>query len=225
MDTVFGKKGLMYRLVVFDLDGTLLDTLADLAFSTNEALEAHGLPGRTIDEVRRFVGNGIRKLIERAVPAGTGIETVDAVFDDFKRSYAIHAADTTHPYPGIPALLKGLRDAGIHCALVSNKADFAVQELVERYFPGQLDIAVGEREGIAKKPAPDMLEHVLAELGVPKDETVYVGDSEVDFATAANTGCDLVLCSWGFRSVEELRALDPARIVGTPEELLATLLG
>ena len=171
------------------------------------------------------MGNGIRKLIERAVPAGTGIETVDAVFDDFKRSYAIHAADTTHPYSGVPALLKCLRDAGIHCALVSNKADFAVQELVERYFPGKLDIAVGEREGIAKKPAPDMLEHVLAELGVPKDETVYVGDSEVDFATAANTGCDLVLCSWGFRSVEELRALGPARIVGTPEELLATLLG
>ena len=213
-----------YKLVVFDLDGTLLNTLEDLAFSTNDALTAHGLPARTIDEVRRFVGNGIRLLIERAVPAGTDGATVDAVFADFKRSYAIHEADTTLPYPGIPELLDALHEQGIHCALVSNKADFAVQGLVEHYFPRQIDIALGEREGIAKKPAPDMVEFVLGKLGIPVDDMVYVGDSEVDFATAQSCGSDLILCSWGFRDKKELEALGAETIVDTPEELLASIL-
>lgn len=213
-----------YRLAVFDLDGTLLDTLADLAFSTNEALAAHGMPARSIDEVRRFVGNGIAKLIERAVPEGTDALTRAAVLEDFKASYAVHAADTTQPYPGIYTMLDSLREQGILCALVSNKADFAVQELVEQYFPGCFDAALGEQESIAKKPAPDMVEAVCARLGVDMDELVYVGDSEVDFQTAANCGCDLILCSWGFRSLETLLALGPATIVGTPEELLARVL-
>ena len=213
-----------YRLVVFDLDGTLLNTLDDLAFSTNEALAAHGMPARTIDEVRRFVGNGIAKLIERAVPAGTDEETEAAVREDFKRSYAIHAADTTRPYPGIPELIDTLREQGVRCALVSNKGDFAVQDLAKRYFPNQMDIALGEREGIAKKPAPDMVEFVLGVLGIPMDQSVYVGDSEVDYATAQNCACDLILCSWGFRSRDELLALAPQSVVDTPGELLARIL-
>ena len=213
-----------YRLVVFDLDGTLLNTLDDLAFSTNDALAMHGMPARTVDEVRRFVGNGIAKLIERAVPAGTDAATTAIVLEDFKRSYAVHAADTTQPYPGIFKMLDILRDRGILCALVSNKADFAVQELVERYFPGRFDAALGEQASIAKKPAPDMVEAVCAKLGVGMDELVYVGDSEVDFQTAANCGCDLILCSWGFRGAEALRALGPSTIVDTPEELLAHVL-
>ena len=209
-----------YRLAVFDLDGTLLNTLDDLAFSTNEALAAHGMAARSIGEVRTFVGNGIAKLIERAVPAGTSAETTAAVLEDFKRSYAVHAADTTQAYPGIYGMLDALREKGVLCALVSNKADFAVQELVETYFPSRFDAALGEQAAIAKKPAPDMVEAVCAKLGVGMDELVYVGDSEVDFYTAANCGCDLILCSWGFRTLDELRALGPSTIVSTPNELL-----
>ena len=215
-----------YKLVVFDMDGTILDTLADLAFSTNDALAAHGMPARSIDEVRRFVGNGIAKLIERAVPAGTDAAETAAVLEDFKHSYAVHAADTTKPYPGIGKLLDELRAQGILCAVVSNKADFAVQQLVVDYFPGCFDAALGENEqaGIAKKPARDMVDAVCARLGASMGELVYVGDSEVDFATAATCGCDLILCSWGFRGAEELRALGPATIVDTPEELLAAII-
>ncbi len=212
------------KLVVFDLDGTLLDTLGDLAFSANEALAAHGMPPRTMDEIRAFTGNGIRTLMKRAVPKGTDEATFEAVIGDFLRSYTEHDADTTRPYPGIPELLDSLREKGIHCAVVSNKADFAVRELVNRYFPTQIELALGEREGLAKKPAPDMLAFALAQLGATRDEMIYVGDSEIDFDTAANFGCDLILCSWGFRSGDKLRALGPATIVESPEELLAALL-
>lgn len=214
-----------YKLVVFDLDGTLLDTLGDLAFSANEALAAHGMPPRTADEIRAFTGNGIRTLVNRAVPEGTDAATVEAVIGDFLRSYTEHDADTTRPYPGIPELLDSLREKGIRCAVVSNKADFAVRELVARYFPGQIDLALGEREGLAKKPAPAMLDFALAQLGATRDKMVYVGDSEIDFDTAANFGCDLILCSWGFRSRDGLCALGPAVIVDSPGELLSALLG
>ena len=213
-----------YKLVVFDLDGTLLNTLDDLAFSTNEALAEHGMPPRTIEEVRQFVGNGIAMLIERAVPAGTDEASKGAVLESFKRSYALHASDTTRPYPGIPEMLNALREHGVKTALVSNKGDFAVQKLVHDYFPDAFDIALGEREGIAKKPAPDMVDYVLAQTGIPKEQMVYVGDSEVDFATARNAGCSLILCSWGFRSVETLRALGEASLVDSTDELLAQLL-
>jgi len=212
-----------YRLVVFDLDGTLLDTLGDLAFSTNEALAQNGMPGRTLEEVRRFVGSGIATLIERATPPGTDPATIASVIEDFKRSYAIHAADTTQPYPGTHELLDALRARDIRCALVSNKADFAVQDLVERYFPGRFDVVLGERPDIARKPARDMVDYVRAQLDVPMGDLVYVGDSEVDYETAAACGCDLILCSWGFRSEHELRGLGSPTIVGTPEELLARI--
>ncbi|RVU97344.1 HAD family hydrolase [Coriobacteriales bacterium OH1046] len=214
-----------YKLVVFDLDGTLLDTLGDLVFSANEALAAHGMPVRTPDEIRAFTGSGVRMLIERAVPEGTDAAVAETVLGDFLRSYVEHDADTTRPYPGIPELLDTLREKGIRCAVVSNKADFAVQELVACYFPGQIDLVLGEREGLAKKPATDMLDFALAQLGAARDEMVYVGDSEIDFDTAANFGCDLILCSWGFRSRDELRALGPAVVADSPGELLHALLG
>ena len=144
-----------YDLLIFDLDGTILDTLEDLKESTNYALDFHGFPKRTLDEVRRFVGNGIGKLIERAVPSGTPEKETGRVLATFKRHYGEHCADHTKPYEKIPAFLKVVREKGCQTAVVSNKADFAVQALCEQYFPGMFDFVVGEREGIRRKPCPD----------------------------------------------------------------------
>ena len=213
-----------YATAIFDLDGTLLNTLADLATATNIALAENGLPARTIDEVRRFVGNGIRLLCERAVPQGTPPELVDAVFDSFKRAYREHERDETVPYPGIPEMLHALRDAGVKVAVVSNKADFAVQALVAHYFGDVFHFALGEREGTPKKPDRAMVDLILAELGETADGMVYVGDSEVDIETAANCGCDCIICSWGFREREQLVDAGARTIVDTPEELLNAIL-
>ena len=216
-----------YQTVVFDLDGTLLDTLEDLTRSTNAALAAHGMPAHSIDDVRRFVGNGIALLIHRAVPAGTPADVEAAVLEDFRRHYGAHCEDHTGPYPGIPVLLARLRAAGLKLAVVSNKADFAVQELVQRQFPHTFDAVLGENEaaGISKKPAPAMVEAALALMGRTHDGLVYVGDSEVDVQTAANAGCPCLSCTWGFRSRDELTAAGATTFVDTPEELGRVLLG
>ena len=177
-----------YKTLIFDLDGTLLDTLQDLASATNYTLGKHGFPLRSVDEVRMFVGNGIRKLIERAVPQGTSDEVQEQVFADFNVYYKEHCADTTCAYPGVLELLKEARRLGCQTAIVSNKADYGVQELAKQYFPGLLDAACGEQTGIARKPAPDMLLAVMAKLGADKQSTVYIGDSDTDLLTAANTG-------------------------------------
>ena len=161
-----------YKLAVFDMDGTILNTLEDLADSTNYALKANGLPERTIDEVRRFVGNGIRLLIERAVPTDTDKKLTDKVFDTFKEYYKTHCAVKTRPYDGIKDVLLELRKAGCLTAVVSNKADFAVQDLCKDYFDNLFDFAIGEREGIKKKPAPDSVFEVLSKLNVEKDNAV-----------------------------------------------------
>ena len=216
-----------YQTAVFDLDGTLLDSLEDLHLSTNAALAAHGLPARSLEEVRRFVGNGIRKLVERAVPAGTGAAEQEAVYEDFCAHYAAHCEDHTGPYPGILELLARLRAAGVRLAVVSNKGDFAVQELVARQFPGAFDAILGENEaaGIRKKPAPDMVEAALARMGADRDGMVYIGDSEVDVQTAASVGCPCISCTWGFRSVDDLLAAGATTFVNTPAELERVLLG
>lgn len=216
-----------YRTAVFDLDGTLLDTLEDLHLSTNAALAAHGMPTHTIDDVRRFVGNGIKLLIHRAVPANTTKAEEDAVFEAFCEHYAAHCEDHTGPYPGIRNLLAHLRKAGMPLAVVSNKGDFAVQELIARQFPGAFDAVLGENEaaGIRRKPWPDMVHVALERMGASKDGLVYIGDSEVDVQTAANVGCPCVSCSWGFRSVEQLLEAGATTIVDTPEELERILLG
>lgn len=159
-----------YKAAIFDMDGTILNTLEDLTDSTNYALSHHGFPERTIDEVRRFVGNGIRKLIERAVPAGTDVATIDKVFDTFASYYKEHSAIKTRPYDGIHDAIAKLRAAGVKTAVVSNKADFAVQDLCVDYFPGMFDFALGEKSGIAKKPAPDMVEECLRTLGLEKKD-------------------------------------------------------
>ena len=213
-----------YKLAVFDMDGTILNTLEDLADSTNYALKANGLPERTIDEVRRFVGNGIRLLIERAVPTDTDKELTDKVFDTFKEYYKTHCAVKTRPYDGIKDVLLELRKAGCLTAVVSNKADFAVQDLCKDYFDNLFDFAIGEREGIKKKPAPDSVLEVLSKLNVEKDDAVYIGDSDVDFATSVNAGMDVIMVGWGFRDAEFLREKGVKRIIKQPSEILDIIL-
>jgi phosphoglycolate phosphatase len=170
------------------------------------------------------VGNGIRKLIERAVPCGTSVEAIDRVHTDFTAHYEKHCGDSTRPYAGIPELLAGLRAAGCRTAVVSNKADYAVQELCRQYFPDQLDAAVGERSGVRKKPAPDAVNAVLCQLAVPKECAVYIGDSDVDILTAENVGMDAVIVDWGFRDREFLAAQGAKVIVSDPQALSAILL-
>ena len=188
-----------YKLIIFDLDGTILDTLDDLTASVNFALHINSLPYRTVEEIRNFVGNGIRLLIERSVPEDTSSQVLEKVFADFKAHYKLHSNDKTKPYEGITELLKNIRNNGIMTAVVSNKADFAVQDLVKIHFDGLFDFAVGEREGIERKPAPDSVFEVINLSGIPKEESVYIGDSEVDVFTAKNAGTDLIAVSWGFR--------------------------
>ncbi|MCI6655350.1 MAG: HAD-IA family hydrolase [Clostridium sp.] len=213
-----------YKLAVFDMDGTILNTLEDLADSTNYALKANGFPERTIDEVRRFVGNGIRLLIERAVPTDTDKELTDKVFDTFKEYYKTHCAVKTRPYDGIKDVLSELRKAGCLTAVVSNKADFAVQDLCKDYFDNLFDFAIGEREGIKKKPAPDSVFEVLSKLNVEKADAVYIGDSDVDFATSMNAGMDVIMVGWGFRDAEFLREKGVKRIIKQPSEILDIIL-
>lgn len=214
-----------YRLAVFDLDGTILNTLDDLADSLNFALKSSGFPERSIDEVRNFVGNGIRKLIERGVPKGTDTAMIDRVHSDFTAHYKVHCADKTRPYDGITELLGRLRGAGCLTAVVSNKADYGVQELCARYFPGMFDIAVGERDGIRKKPAPDSVNEVLKRLGVSNKEAVYIGDSDVDVETARNAEMDCIGVEWGFRGREFLEAHGAKVIAANTEDIEKLILG
>lgn len=213
----------MYKLLVFDMDGTILNTLEDLADSTNYALKENGLPERTLDEVRFFVGNGIGKLIERAVPEGTEDELREKVFETFTGYYKYHCADKTRAYDGILELLEAVREKGYLTAVVSNKADFAVQTLCDDYFPGLFDYAVGEKKGVRRKPYPDSVLDVLARLNVEKDDAVYIGDSDVDIETARNAGLDVVGVSWGFRGRALLESYGADRIIDEPMELLGCI--
>ncbi len=213
-----------YKLAIFDLDGTILDTLEDLADAMNYALGEHGYPGRTIEEVRCFVGNGIRKLIERAVPAGLAKEEIDRVHETFSAYYQQHCADKTRPYEGVLPLLERLRAAGCLTAVVSNKADAAVQPLCRRYYNGLFDYAVGERTGIRRKPDPDSVQEVLRRLQVEAADAVYIGDSEVDIQTAKNAGLDSIIVTWGFRDRDYLESQGGRRFVDRPEEIEQIIL-
>ena len=209
-----------YKTLIFDLDGTLLDTLQDLAAATNYTLKKNGFPERTTDEVRMFVGNGIRKLIDRAVPAGTSVAMQERVYADFNVYYKAHCADTTCTYPGVLQLLEEARALGCQTAIVSNKADYGVQELAKQYFPGLLDAAIGEQAGIAKKPAPDMLVAIMEKLGADKESTIYIGDSDTDLMTAANTGIPCIGACWGFRGREFLVAHGATLLAERVEDML-----
>ncbi|MDE7293071.1 MAG: HAD family hydrolase [Oscillospiraceae bacterium] len=213
-----------YQLVIFDLDGTILNTLEDLKNAANYALGQNNFPERTTDEIRRFVGNGIRKLIERAVPPGTDEETIIKVHEKFTEFYKAHCSDNTRPYEGIEDMLKALRKASCLTAVVSNKADYAVQELCREYFPGLFDCVAGERQGIRKKPAPDTVNAILSKLDISPDKAVYVGDSDVDVMTAANAHMDIIAIDWGFRDRQCLTDSGAKIIVSTPKEALKIIL-
>lgn len=194
-----------YNTVIWDLDGTLLDTLDDLYLSMAYALDTAGMPPRSREEIRTFVGNGLRSLMRRAIPAGAPAEEADRLYDIFCPYYAVHCNDHTHPYEGIPALLEELRGRGVRMAIVSNKGDFAVKELAKLYFNGVIPIAVGARDGVPVKPARDLVDLALRELDADLSRAVYIGDSEVDVVTARNADLPCISLSWGFRSVETLR--------------------
>lgn len=212
----------MVQAVIFDLDGTLLDTLEDLKDSVNAALSVQGFPERSLEEVRQFVGNGIRKLVERAVPQGTEKDKTDVVFDAFRAHYIKHCEDKTKPYDGIEELLQELQEKGYKTAIVSNKADKAVKQLAKQYFPW-ISVAIGEREGIQRKPAPDSVFEALRLLGTDPGNALYVGDSEVDRETAKNAGLPCVSVTWGFREEELLRSLQPEYLIHEPAELWGIL--
>lgn len=209
-----------YELIVFDMDGTILDTLEDLKNSMNHTLKLHNMPERTLDEIRSFVGNGIRRLIELAVVEGTCSEKIDEIHKDFMKHYEVHCADFTRPYNGVKDLIKNLRNRGYKTAVVSNKADAAVQDLCIQYFPGLFDLAIGERPEIAKKPAADMVNLALEQLQVSKENAVYIGDSDVDVATARNSNLDMIAVDWGFRTRKFLMEQGAETIVSNPEEIL-----
>ena len=213
-----------YKLALFDMDGTVLDTLQDLADSTNAVLEKHGFPTHDIEAVRQFVGNGAKVLIEKAVPAGTDARKIDAVLADFKEYYGDHSADATKPYDGIPEMLRQLRAAGVRTAVVSNKPDFAVRSLSAQYFGELFDVSIGDREGVRKKPAPDSVLEVMRQLGCEPCETVYIGDSDVDVQTAQNAGIDGIFVDWGFRSVECLCQSGAKTVVSSPNEIAELIL-
>lgn len=205
--------------ILFDLDGTLLDTLDDLADSVNFALESSGLPRRSLDEIRSFVGNGIKNLVHRAVPDGCDAEAEGEIFSLFKQHYAINCAVKTAPYPDIEALLGRLKAEGYMLGVVSNKNDTNVKKLINAYFPGVFDVICGERENVRRKPAPDLVLACMEELGCGKSETVYVGDSDVDSLTAANAGIKCILVSWGFRDRSYLKEKCADPIVDSVAEL------
>lgn len=214
----------MYKAVIFDLDGTLLDTLEDLKNSVNYALENNGMPKRSLEEVRAFVGNGVGKLIKRAVPSETQEEDIQRVFADFKLHYSVHCEDFTKPYPGINELLDELRSAGIKTAVVSNKLESAVKKLCRKYFGNGISAAAGDIEGRKRKPEPDSVFAALKEIGAEADDAVYVGDSEVDIVTAENCGMDCISVSWGFRSRETLAEAGAKVIVDTVSDIKRILL-
>ena len=243
-----------FDIAIFDLDGTVLDTLEDLVLSVNHALSEYGLPERRSEEVRSYLGNGMKNLIHRSRPdpdmagimpqpgrcleascvtkriAEMRAEHIEPqVLETFLAYYRIHMDDHTAPYPGINEMLDRLRAGGVRTALVSNKGDFAVQKLIARHFPGRFDFVTGEREGIKRKPAPDMVTAAVGALTKPGEaaepKVVFIGDSEVDVETSKNAGIPCVAVTWGFRSVEQLREAGAVSFVDTADELADLILG
>ena len=213
----------MKKAVIFDLDGTLINSLDDLAAAANAAMRQYGFPEHSVEEVRRFVGNGVAMLIHRAVPAGTDREVEAECLAYFRSYYFDHMTERTLPYPGIRSMLEALRKEGLLLAVVSNKFEQAAKELCRLYFGELLDLAVGDLPGYQKKPAPDNLLRCMEQLQVERPEVIYVGDSPTDIETAANTGVDFVGVLWGFRTEEEMRAETEAPLAKTPGELLEAI--
>lgn len=209
----------MYKTYIFDLDGTLLNTLGDLTASCNYALRTNGLPERTVNEVRQFVGNGVKKLMERAVPHGLENPLFEQVLTDFRQHYMKHGLDTTRPYPEVMDMLERLHCKGKNIAVVSNKFHSATNELCRHFFSDYISVAIGEQESIRKKPAPDTVLEALHQLHASKDSAVYIGDSDVDIMTARNCGIPCISVLWGFRDKDFLSAHGATHFVASPAEI------
>lgn len=214
-----------YDAVIFDLDGTLLDTLEDLTNSVNAVMTQFQMPQYSREQIRSYVGNGIRRLMQLVIPEGENNPQFMQVYEAFRAYYSIHCMDETEPYPGVMALLEMLHKEGYRLAIVSNKADFAVKKLRDIYFKDLVEVAIGEREDVRKKPAPDTVYQALKELGIEYSRAVYVGDSEVDIQTAANAGMDDIIVTWGFREREFLlsQGAKEARMAANVNEVRALL--
>ena len=216
----------MITTIIFDLDGTLLDTLEDLHDSLNHVLGAHGMPLRTLDEARRFLGSGLLVLLKRATPEGTPDNLINEMYEEFRAYYNVHCLDKTGPYEGVLDMLKALHEKGYKTAIISNKVDSAVKELNTTFFSEYIDVAIGENEkaGIKRKPAPDMADKAMELLGVTPDEVVYVGDSEVDLETAAASNLPCIAVTWGFRDREYLASLGASVFADTPMEVVERII-
>ncbi|MBQ8913488.1 MAG: HAD family hydrolase [Lachnospiraceae bacterium] len=208
-----------YNTVIFDLDGTLLDTLDDLSDSVNYALSKMNYPLRKKGEIRLFLGNGIKNLMKLSVPDGIPDEDFDKTFNYFKEYYNVHNQDKTKPYDGVITLMHDLKNKGIKMAIVSNKVQSAVDQLREKFFSDVIDIAIGDSPDIKRKPEPDSCFKALKLLNSSIEESVYVGDSEVDMATANNAGLDLITCLWGFRDRDFLIEKGAKVFAETPADI------
>ena len=208
-----------YKLAIFDLDGTLLETLEDLYISVNHALSENGLPLRTKKEIREFVGNGLRNLMIRSTPDGSDTDTVDKVHESFKLHYAVHSADNTAPYDGVISLLQKLKSDGVKIAVVSNKDDEAVKALCKKFFGDLIDLALGNRPDIKRKPAPDPVFYAIDHFGAKKEDAIYIGDSEVDIQTANNANLPCITVTWGFRDKDVLLESGAKIFANTMDEL------
>lgn len=218
-------KAKKYDTVIFDLDGTLLDTLEDLADSTNFVLSRFGYPARTLEEIRTFVGNGIGVLIEKALPFGRSNPQYEEILSLFKEHYRENSDNKTHVYDGVDKLLVSLKSAGIKLAVVSNKVDFAVKYLCSHYFGNIIDVAIGESDKVRRKPYPDEVYEALSLLGSEKSSAIYIGDSEVDIATGKNSGIEVLSVSWGFRTEDELICAGASKILSSAAAVSEYILG
>ena len=214
---------MQYKTILFDLDGTLLYTVRDLADAVNHALEKHGFPTHSQERIGRMVGNGVRTLVARALPLGLDTPGFEEILADFRAYYSAHCEDNTRPYPGVVELLRELKARSCRTAVVTNKYQTAAEDLVCRFFGDSVDVVIGDAPGRRCKPEPDAALAALKALGTEKDGAVYVGDTEVDRQTAENTGVPFICVSWGYRSLEELRAMEMPVIARDTGELLALL--
>ena len=215
----------MYSYVIFDLDGTLLNTIDDLANAGNHVCALHGWPAHTVEEYKRMVGNGIPKLVERFAPAGTDRAALDRAFDEFMAWYGIHKEDKTAPYPGMHQLALDLKEVGVSAAVLSNKADEMAGPVVEHYYPGVFPVVQGALSGLPTKPDPTLLHKLMERMGADPKRTLFVGDSSVDIRTAKNGGLDSCGVLWGFRSRQELEAEGADYLAETPQELWRLVMG
>ena len=208
-----------YKAIVFDCDGTLLDTISDLTNAVNFALQSVNAPMQTDVDTLGMVGNGIKKLVERSLPDNKK-ELFDVAFKKFKEYYNDHYDDFTKPYQGIPETLQILKEKGYVLLLVSNKNTLFLEKLYNKFFYDTISVSLGETEGLKPKPAPDMVEYVVKKVGIDKKDAVYVGDSDVDIQTAKNSGLDCISVSWGFKTREDLIKYGANIIIDAPQELL-----